>query len=273
MLVQMVEEKQEKPLVPPTPVRPKPRKVPVIVRAKPEPQALVPLKEEEPSPPPVLQATEEKIPQVLEVHEENMGVEEKPTEERTEKVEPGRWGNREGPQEAEPFRLGKEEPPMSLTEKSASAAEGVPGGRAGVSPWGKGIGGEAGFPGGFEGGKGTVPPKGEKTGSVYFQGEGKGGKDLASYLGMARMRIEEAKRYPRQARRKGCEGKVIISFQIDRKGEVGEIRLIQSCGHRELDEEAMATLRRASPFPSPLLIEKEKLDLEVPILFKLEEKK
>jgi TonB family protein len=63
------------------------------------------------------------------------------------------------------------------------------------------------------------------------------------------------------------------TFQIDRKGEVRDLRLVQSCGHRELDEEAVAKLRRASPFPSALLIEKEILDLEVPILFKLEEKK
>ena len=87
------------------------------------------------------------------------------------------------------------------------------------------------------------------------------------------MRIEKAKRYPRKARRKGCEGKVIVSFQIDPRGEVREIRLVQSCGYPELDEEGMATLRRASPFPSPLLIEKEKLVLEVPILFKLEQRK
>lgn len=273
VMVQIVEEKQEKPPVPPTPVRLKPKKVQVIVRPKPARQPLVPLKEPAPSPPPVPQAAEEKISQVLEVRGENIGVEEKPKEKWMEKVEPGRWGNPAGAQEAEPLRVGKEEPSMSLTAESGSAPKGIPGGLAAVSPWGKGARGEPGFPGGVEGGKGTVPPKGAKTGSVYFQGEGKGRVDLGSYLGNARMRIEKAKRYPREARRKGCEGKVVISFQIDRKGEVGEIRLVQSCGYRELDEEAMATLRRASPFPSPLLIEKEKLDLEVPILFRLEEKK
>lgn len=64
-----------------------------------------------------------------------------------------------------------------------------------------------------------------------------------------------------------------LSFEINRKGEVAEIRLIQSSGYSDLDDEGIATLRRASPFPSPLLIEKEKLVLEVPLLFKLEEKK
>jgi TonB family protein len=131
--------------------------------------------------------------------------------------------------------------------------------------------------GGGNAGEGEKPEKGTarvgKSDGSGSQGEGKGRADLGSYLATARMRIEKAKRYPREARRKGCEGKVIVSFQIDRRGEVGEIRLVQSCGYPELDEEGIATLRRASPFPSPLLIEKEKLVLEVPILFKLEQRK
>jgi len=109
-----------------------------------------------------------------------------------------------------------------------------------------------------------------KLGGFGFQGAGKGQADLSSYLATARMKIEKAKRCPRVARRKGCEGKEVVSFQIDEKGKVEEIKLVQSCGYPELDGEAIATLRRASPFPSPLLIEKEKLLLEVPILFKLE---
>jgi protein TonB len=120
-------------------------------------------------------------------------------------------------------------------------------------------------------GKGTARV-GESAGRSS-EGEGKGRADLSAYLATVRMRIEKAKRYPREARRKGCEGKVVVSFQVDRRGKVGEVKLVQSCGHPELDEEGMATLRRASPFPSPLLIEKEKLVLEVPLLFKLEGRK
>jgi protein TonB len=121
-----------------------------------------------------------------------------------------------------------------------------------------------------EGGKGTVPPKGAKTGSVYFQGEGKGRGDLGSYLGNARMRIEKAKRYPREARRRGWEGKVVLSFQINRKGEVLQIRLVQSSGYPELDDEGIATIRRASPFPPPPLMDQNMLEVEIPLVFKLE---
>ena len=112
-----------------------------------------------------------------------------------------------------------------------------------------------------------------KSNPVDSSKEGKGHADLGSYLATARMKIEQAKQYPAGARRKKWEGRVVLSFQINRHGEVLEIKLIQSSGHRLLDDEGIMTLRRASPFPSPLLIEKEKLVLEVPLLFKLEEKK
>lgn len=106
-----------------------------------------------------------------------------------------------------------------------------------------------------------------------LRGEGKGRPNLSSYLATARMRIEQAKRYPREAQRKRCEGRVTLSCLINQNGEVQEIKLIQSSGYPILDEEGKATLRRASPFPSPLLIEKERLTLEIPILFKLQEKR
>ena len=273
VMVQIVEEKREKAPVPPTPTRPKPKKVQEIVHPKPEPQQVVPPKEEEAPSPAVFQTAEQRIPQVLQFSDEKMGQEEKPKEKRMEKAEPGRWGAPEGPQEAEPLSLGKEEPPMSLTADSGSAQKGLLGGLGAENPWGRGTGGEAGFPGGIEGGNGTIPGKGVKTGSVYFQGEGKGSGDLGSYLGNARMRIEKATRYPREARRRGWEGKVVLSFQINRKGEVAEITLIQSSGYPELDEEGIATLRRASPFSPPPVTDEEKLEVEIPLVFRLEERR
>lgn len=271
--VQIVEEKKEKVPDAPPPSRPKQKRIQEIVPPKPEPRPVAPLKEEAHPFPPILQAAEQKIPQVLPVTEEKIGVEEKPPEEWMAKAEPGRWGDPEGPREAEPIRLGKEERPTSLIADSGSAQKGILGGLAEVNPWVKGAGGEAGFPGGVEGGKGTIPPKGAKTGSVYFRGEGKGRGDLGSYLGNARMRIEKAKRYPREARRRGWEGKVVLSFQITRKGEVAEIRLIQSSGFSELDEEGIATLRRASPFLPPPLTDQDRLEVEIPLVFRLEERR
>jgi protein TonB len=256
--VQIVEEKKEKIPGPPIPSPPKQKKIQEILRPQPEPRPVAPQKEEALPTPPILQAAEQRVPQVLKVSEEKIGVEEKPKEEWMEKAEPGRWGAPEGP--------------LSLTADSGSAKRGIPGGLAG-NPWGRGEGVEAGFPEGAEGGKGTVPAKGAKTGSVYFQGEGIGRGDLGSYLGNARMRIEKAKRYPREARRRGWEGKVVLSFQINRKGEVAQIRLVQSSGYPDLDEEGFATLRRASPFLPPPVTDEREFEVEIPLVFRLEERR
>ncbi len=132
---------------------------------------------------------------------------------------------------------------------------------------GVGLGGAKGAGGGEQ--KETDFLKTGKTGSAGST-EGKGRANLISFLRGTRLKIEQAKQYPREAQRKRWEGKVILSFQIDRQGEVRDIRVIQSSGYRILDEEGMATLRRASPFPSPLLVEIERLVVEVPILFRLE---
>lgn len=100
---------------------------------------------------------------------------------------------------------------------------------------------------------------------------GSGGKgSLATFLGMVRKKIEEAKRYPLQALRRNWEGKVILSFVVNQKGEIKEINIIQSSGYRILDEEAKATLRRASPLPIPPQMEGNSWQIEVPILFRLE---
>jgi len=269
LTVQIVEE-TEKIRIPLSPNPPKPATVPRKERLKPIPSGVSPPKEAEPSIDPILKAARQKIPEILPASVEKNGIEKEPQEKMMEKTEPGRWGAPEGPIEAEPVRLGKEEPPMSITVDPGSAQKGIPGGLTAVNPWGKGAGDESSYPGGVEGGKGTVPAKGARTGSVNFQGEGKGRGDLGSYLGKTRMRIEKAKRYPREARRMGWEGKVVVSFQINRKGEVGGIRLIQSSGYEELDREALATLRRASPFSPPPLNEEERLELEIPLVFKLE---
>ncbi|MGB9700179.1 MAG: energy transducer TonB [Thermodesulfobacteriota bacterium] len=114
---------------------------------------------------------------------------------------------------------------------------------------------------------------GQSPGHVYSKISGKKGDspgDLATFLGMARKKIEGAKRYPWEALRRNWQGKVILSFWVDQKGEVSEIKILQSSGYKVLDEEAKATLLRASPLPVPPQMEEEMLKIEVPILFRIE---
>jgi protein TonB len=63
--------------------------------------------------------------------------------------------------------------------------------------------------------------------------------------------IEKNKRYPEAARPRREQGTAQVSFALDRKGMVGNARVIQSSGSSALDEEAVALLKRAEPFPAP----------------------
>lgn len=49
--------------------------------------------------------------------------------------------------------------------------------------------------------------------------------------------------YPLAARRRGCFGTVLLSVEVDADGAVVAVRVQQSCGHRVLDDAAVAAVR------------------------------
>jgi protein TonB len=59
--------------------------------------------------------------------------------------------------------------------------------------------------------------------------------------------LQRFKRYPRGLR--GVEGTVMLRFVLDRTGRVIESVVTKSSGNRALDQEALESLQRASPFP------------------------
>jgi protein TonB len=63
--------------------------------------------------------------------------------------------------------------------------------------------------------------------------------------------IEKNKRYPEAARPRREQGTAQVSFALDRNGLVTNARVIQSSGSSALDQEAVALLKRAEPFPAP----------------------
>jgi protein TonB len=63
--------------------------------------------------------------------------------------------------------------------------------------------------------------------------------------------IERNKAYPPAARSRGETGVVQLAFSIDRQGRVLASHVARSSGHAALDQEALATVRRAQPFPPP----------------------
>ena len=93
---------------------------------------------------------------------------------------------------------------------------------------------------------------------------------LNDYLAMVRLKIEQHRKYPPQARIKQNEGKVIVRFIITREGAARKIKVIKSSGHTSLDEAGLKAIRTSAPFPKPPAnLFKQEISIELPIIFKL----
>ena len=90
------------------------------------------------------------------------------------------------------------------------------------------------------------------------------------YLAALAASIDRRKYYPRVSRRRGEEGRVVVSFVIRKTGEITDLMVTESSGSRRLDEAALKTLRRISPFqPIPEALARDAWSITVPIAFHL----
>jgi len=71
----------------------------------------------------------------------------------------------------------------------------------------------------------------------------------ALYQSMVFALIQYEKRFPQSARDRGAHGTAVVQFEVSDDGTVTSIKLSQSSGDAELDEEALAVIPRAAPFP------------------------
>jgi protein TonB len=73
--------------------------------------------------------------------------------------------------------------------------------------------------------------------------------------------------YPPIARRKGWEGKVLVSFVLEPNGDIRDLKVLKSCGYEVLDKEALDAIRRSyRDFPKPPV----SVMVKLPISFRLE---
>jgi protein TonB len=98
-----------------------------------------------------------------------------------------------------------------------------------------------------------------------------GDPSAATALIMARplYRKNPPPRYPRQARRKGYEGIVILEVLVDQKGTVNDLRVFQSSGYKILDQSALESVHKWVFEPGTRNGETVKMWVRVPIRFKL----
>jgi len=103
-------------------------------------------------------------------------------------------------------------------------------------------------------------------------GEGGEGKEaLADYSRAVRALIERNKEYPFAARKMGAHGSVVVSFSLDRHGELRGVSLAKSSGNSLLDNAGILAVRNVGKFPPPphQIISGEVLSFRIPITFAL----
>jgi protein TonB len=84
------------------------------------------------------------------------------------------------------------------------------------------------------------------------------------------MRLNQFKRYPRQARARAHQGTVRVAFVLDSTGHIVSSHIVKSSGSSILDQETLDLLDRAQPFPVPPAGSGSRdLFLEVPISYAL----
>lgn len=82
--------------------------------------------------------------------------------------------------------------------------------------------------------------------------------------------LERSKGYPAAALARGEEGTAHLAFTLDREGRVTDSSVVRSSGSKALDDDALAMVLRAQPFPPPPSdITGPQINLRVPIRYEL----
>ncbi len=74
-------------------------------------------------------------------------------------------------------------------------------------------------------------------------------REQASWASRVSAHLNRFKRYPSGAQ--NVTGRPVVRFSLNSSGQVTSASLVRSSGSSILDQEAVATVRRASPFPPP----------------------
>ncbi len=84
--------------------------------------------------------------------------------------------------------------------------------------------------------------------------------------------LDEHFTYPYLARKHGWEGTVMLSFQITHEGMIEQVQIRRSSGHGVLDQAALAALTKIAHVDAgPLHLSWETLEMELPVIYRLQE--
>jgi protein TonB len=110
-------------------------------------------------------------------------------------------------------------------------------------------------------------PAGLNTGKAEGQVQFTTAKE---YFEMLNLRVQRFKEYPESAKSAHIEGRVHIEFILLKDGTLSDIKILKSSRHKNLDEAAVAAVKKASPFPRPPeFLFKTPVTMRISILFEL----
>jgi len=95
-------------------------------------------------------------------------------------------------------------------------------------------------------------------------------EQMLRYQDMVKQKIQQARRYPLWAKKQHIEGTVSMSFVISPDRPARDIRILRYSGYSILDDEAVATIKRAESFPHmPKHRNNRSVRMDVAIVFAL----
>lgn len=112
----------------------------------------------------------------------------------------------------------------------------------------------------------TESRRGSSTRETAGRSQSSGNAAVSNYPGKVVRKLRRAIRYPAEARRKRLRGEALVTFVVSRNGSARSIRVVRSSGSAILDKAALATVRRAAPFP-PIPDNRSRWKFTVPIAF------
>jgi protein TonB len=85
---------------------------------------------------------------------------------------------------------------------------------------------------------------------------------LISFMRRFRTNIYNVWNYPSAAAQRGHQGTCLVRITVDRQGNIADVELLESSGHRSLDEETIRAIRKGATYgPLPRAYPNEDLKI------------